>query len=75
MKAEKSIDLGKLQDELNNAKRMRTKQNFALNAANSKLQSAQRAYDAAKKKWTTAQNAVDSAETAVLEAARTIANG
>lgn len=75
MKADNPIDLGKLQSELRYAKNAAKNAERGVNTAFTKLRAAERAFDAAKKKKEESDKAVDAAQQAVLQAARTVANG
>lgn len=75
MKAEKSIDLGKLQDDLGRARAMHRQSVINLANANRGLSKAQDNVDAAKRKAESAASLVDKLQASVLEAARTVANG
>lgn len=75
MKVEKSIDLGKLQDDLGRARAMHRQTIINLASANKALAKAQDNADAAKRRAESAASLVDKAQAVVLEAARTVANG
>lgn len=69
------IDLGKLQDAQHVAFTVLGKRLLARVQAGAKLRRAQDAFDACKKNEELAQKALDKAKEAVIEGARTVANG
>lgn len=70
---DKSINLGKLQNDLIKANALLAAANDEVACATSVLLSAQRVLDHAKEKRKNASMSVDAAKTSMLEAARTVA--
>lgn len=75
MKAEKAVDLGQLQDNLNKARAMHRHAVVNIANANRVFSKARDNLDAAKKRAESAASLVDKAQAAVLEAARAVVEG
>lgn len=72
---DKSIDLGKLQSDLREAKSRERKAITAMKVAERKMKAAQAVYDGKVQSRCDAEKAVDAARRAMLETARTVAAG
>jgi len=71
---DKSIDLGKLQNDVQKAEAVAKSASAALTAAYTKYDNAAESKERAMRKFKEAANAVDVAKRAMVEAARTVAN-
>lgn len=71
----RAVDLGKLQSELRFAQTFYRQRNVQLGAAKSKLESAKNGYDKALNGLSEAKEMLDKAKQAVLDGARSVAQG
>lgn len=71
----KAVDLGKLQDEERKARVVVRSLGLAYSAAHRRMELAQASRDLAWAKWNNAQKELDKAKQAVLDGARSVAQG
>lgn len=71
----KAVDLGKLQDDERKARALVRSLGQAYGSAHRRMESAQSARDLAYIKWQNAQKELDKAKQAVLDGARSVAQG